>query len=186
LIFCQDLKGYGWVFRKEDYLNIGLGREDHHRLAEHVHGICRYLKAQGRLPPQLPGRFNGHAYLLYNRAQRSELADGVLLIGDAAGLAYPQSGEGIRPAVESGLLAATIIREAQGDYRRVGLAGYRARLRQRFGEREVNAGIADYVPAWLKHSLARRLLATPWFTRHIVLDRWFLHSDQAPLLTDSP
>jgi hypothetical protein len=26
--------------------------------------------------------------------------DGVLLIGDAAELAYPQSGEGIRPAVE--------------------------------------------------------------------------------------
>jgi flavin-dependent dehydrogenase len=29
----------------------------------------------------------------------------VLLIGDAAGLAYPESGEGIRPAVESGLIA---------------------------------------------------------------------------------
>ena len=30
-------------------------------------------------------------------------------VGDAAGLAYPQSGEGIRPAVESGLMAATVV-----------------------------------------------------------------------------
>ncbi len=26
LYFCRDLKGYGWCFRKEDYLNVGLGR----------------------------------------------------------------------------------------------------------------------------------------------------------------
>ena len=38
----------------------------------------------------------------------------VLLIGDAAGLAYKQSGEGIRPAIESGLLAAQAILAAQG------------------------------------------------------------------------
>jgi hypothetical protein len=24
--FCRDLKGYAWVFRKSDFLNIGLGR----------------------------------------------------------------------------------------------------------------------------------------------------------------
>ena len=28
LFFTPDLMGYGWVFRKGDYLNIGLGRED--------------------------------------------------------------------------------------------------------------------------------------------------------------
>ena len=42
----------------------------------------------------------------------------MLLVGDAAGLAYPQSGEGIRPAIESGLLAAATIVEADGDYTR--------------------------------------------------------------------
>ena len=31
LFFCEDLRGYGWVFRKEEYINIGLGREDQHR-----------------------------------------------------------------------------------------------------------------------------------------------------------
>jgi flavin-dependent dehydrogenase len=41
----------------------------------------------------------------------------VVLIGDAAGLAYAQSGEGIRPAIESGLLAAGAIVAAGGDMR---------------------------------------------------------------------
>ena len=45
------------------------------------------------------------------------VGDGVMLVGDAAGLAYPQSGEGIRPAVESGLLAASAIVGAGGDTR---------------------------------------------------------------------
>ena len=40
--------------------------------------------------------------------------DGVVLIGDAAGVADPQSGEGIRQAIESGLLAADTIVEARG------------------------------------------------------------------------
>ena len=54
--------------------------------------------------------------------------EGVLLIGDAAGMAYSPSGEGIRPAVESGLLAADVILEAAGDYRLARLEPYRATL----------------------------------------------------------
>ena len=30
-------------------------------------------------------------------------------------------------------------------------------------------------------SYARRLLATRWFTRHVLINRWFLHAHQAPL-----
>jgi hypothetical protein len=25
------------------------------------------------------------------------------------------------------------------------------------------------------------LLRTPWFVRHVLLDRWFLHADERPL-----
>ena len=39
-----------------------------------------------------------------------------MLIGDAAALAYAQSGEGIRPAIESGLMAAAVALQADGDY----------------------------------------------------------------------
>ena len=48
-----------------------------------------------------------------NAAPRSRVVDaGVLLVGDAAGVADSQSGEGIRQAVESGLLAARTIVES--------------------------------------------------------------------------
>lgn len=181
LYFCEDLKGYGWCFRKGNFLNVGLGREGNHRLAEHVQTFCRWLEREGKLPAGAPGKFKGHAYLLYSHATRPVIADGVLIIGDAAGLAYTQSGEGIRPAIESGLMAAQVIVAAAGDYRRERLVEYETRLRARFGERSGSAPLSGIVPEGLRMSLARSLMQTRWFTRRVLLDRWFLHSDQAPL-----
>jgi hypothetical protein len=37
------------------------------------------------------------------------------------------------------------------------------------------------VPAAWRQAIARRLLATHWFTRHIVINRWFLHAHQPAL-----
>ena len=108
------------------------------------------------------------------------MQDGVLIIGDAAGLAYPQSGEGIRPAVESSLLAAGVIKIANGDYTQQSLRQYPQLLEARFGLREKKE-VTDYLPQWFKQSLAGSLLSTEWFVRKVVVDRWFLHSDQAPL-----
>lgn len=96
LWFCRDLKGYAWIFRKGNYLNIGLGREDNRKLGDHLEAFVEAMKQGGRIPPDLPGRFKGHAYLLYAHAKRPLVDDGVMLIGDSAGLAYTQSGEGIR------------------------------------------------------------------------------------------
>jgi geranylgeranyl reductase family protein len=179
LYFCTDLKGYGWIFRKGDWLNVGLGREDNHRLAEHVDEFCDWLKERGRLPRDMPMRFSGHAYLLSNRATRPAAASGVLLVGDATGLAYPQSGEGIRPAVESGLLGAQVINEAGGVYSAERLHAYAERLAQRFGSRVAKPTLGS--PSRFKQQLARRLLSTRWFSRHFVIDRWFLHRHEPAL-----
>ncbi|MDY6949004.1 MAG: NAD(P)/FAD-dependent oxidoreductase [Pseudomonadota bacterium] len=175
LYFCDDLKGYGWCFRKGDYLNVGLGREGNHRLAEHVQTFARSLAAQGRIPADLPGKFKGHAYLLYAHANRPVVADGVMIIGDAAGLAYTQSGEGIRPAIESGLMAAANALAVDRDYRRERLSGYEAALRSRFGDRG-EAPALSMLPAKLRLGLARALMQTQWFARNVVIERWFLHS----------
>jgi flavin-dependent dehydrogenase len=185
LYFCKDLKGYGWCFRKGNYLNIGLGREGSHRLSEQLNFFCDFLKQRGRIPQDIPDSFHGHAYLLYGHAVRKQLDDGMLLIGDAAGLAYPQSGEGIRPAVESGLMAAATILEAGGDYRRQQLQPYARRLVARFGAAAapVKAGQNIGAPAFLHSFLAGILLGNKWFTRHVVLDRWFLHAHQAAIQT---
>jgi len=181
LYFCEDLKGYGWCFRKGNYLNVGLGREGNHRLAEHVQTFARSLAAQGRIPADLPGKFKGHAYLLYAHGNRPVIGEGVMIIGDAAGLAYTQSGEGIRPAIESGLMAAANVLAVNRDYRRERLSQYETDLRSRFGERGEAPALA-MLPAKLRLGLARALMQTQWFARNVVLDRWFLHA-QLPALS---
>ena len=74
LYFCDDLKGYGWCFRKGDYLNVGLGREGNERLTTQVHAFGRWLVEQGRIPARITERFKGHAYLLYSHAARRSSA----------------------------------------------------------------------------------------------------------------
>lgn len=181
LFFTPDLKGYGWIFRKGNFLNVGLGRQDSHKLAAHVDDFVLQLQKRGRLPKDLPEHFNGHAYLLYPDAPRKFIATRMLLIGDAAGLAYPQSGEGIRPAIESAMLAAQIVINANGDYSEQKLSLYEEELQHRFGKRGRGL-LSKLVPESVKCLLAGILLKMPWFARHVVIDRWFLHSQQAPLL----
>ena len=108
---------------------------------------------------------------------------GVMLAGDAAGIADPQSGEGIRQAVESGLLAARTIVEADGRYSRDRLEPYPARLTARFAEAPILGALGRMVPDRVKIGLGARLLEAPSFVRHVVIDRWFLHRHQLALGT---
>jgi flavin-dependent dehydrogenase len=182
LYFCSDIKGYGWCFRKRNILNVGLGRLDQHRLGEHVAAFVRFLKSAGRISFDIPS-LPGHAYLLYGVSERKVADDGVLLIGDAAGLAYKQSGEGIRPAVESGLLAAQAIREAKRNYSRASLELYGTLLAKRFGNsgKDWASMAGQRLPsAWIG-ALGRGLLGTRWFVRDVVIDRWFLHAKEPAL-----
>lgn len=181
LYFCEDLKGYGWCFRKGDFLNIGLGREDKHKLSEHVEAFYTLLKQRGKIPSDTPANFRGHAYLLYKNGLRKVFDDGVLLIGDAVGLAYPQSGEGIRPAVESAMMAADVIIGAKGEYNGAGLQRYSELLTRRFGKVRSGSRLFGMLPSGLKGSMAKMLMGSRSFSRHILLDRWFLHTRQSQL-----
>lgn len=161
LYFCPDMKGYGWCFRKGNFMNIGLGRADPHTLTAHVADFLQFLKSTGRIAFEVPP-LHGHAYLLEGTSTRTIVGDGVLLIGDAAGLAYPQSGEGIRPAVESGLSAAKdILANRLSDYRTHKPQPWR------------------HIPSALISPAARLLLTTNWFVRNVVLNTWFLNRDGA-------
>jgi geranylgeranyl reductase family protein len=184
LYFCPDLSGYGWCFLKGDVLNVGLGRFDPRELGAHVARFRDFLHRRGRLDRQVGGQFKGHAYQVYDGVPPAVCGDRVLLIGDAAGLAYQQSGEGIRPAVESGLMAAEMIVQAGGDYDHERLLAYQQRLLARFGGRR-SPGIGSWLPASWVQRAAASLLATRWFTRHVVMDRWFLHARQ-PALRPAP
>ncbi len=96
--------GYGWIFPKGDHLNVGVGgwsaeapnlRKHLARLCD-AHGVDRTALTDVR----------GHH--LPFRKRGSTLASGrIALIGDAAGLADPLSGDGIYEAALSAKLAAT-------------------------------------------------------------------------------
>ena len=176
LFFERDLRGYAWLVRKGPVLNVGIGRQDTHDLSGHAQRFLALCESLGKLPPRTPPKRHGHAYVLYGQTPRPLAGDGFVLIGDSAGLAWPQSGEGIRPAVESGLLAARAI--AYKD-----LESYARDMEARFGPRSRRAGpgLSDLVPSRIRPWLAEKLLGTEAFARRVVVDGWFLHRAQAPL-----
>lgn len=179
LYFCSDLKGYGWCFRKGDYLNIGLGRLDRHGLNLQLKDFLDSLRETRRIPNGIPATFGGHAYLLYGNSRRRRVAEGAMLVGDAAGLACEKSGEGIRPAVESGILAAQVILAANGKYSSDRLQPYCDLLEARFsrpGTGWTNA-LASFCPDSALRAATGFLLSNVSFTRHVLLDTWFLHRD---------
>ena len=177
LYFCRDLKGYGWCFRKGTYLNVGLGRLDRQSLPRATSEFITFLTMKGKISADAGRRWRGHAYSVYESPHRRVVGEGLMLVGDAAGLAYPESGEGIRPAVESGLLAAATLSPRAGTTAGSGCEPYEERLHARFGTRSVSGALPAMVPAQFGTLVARQLLKTPAFVRHVVLDRWFLHTE---------
>lgn len=116
--FEGGLPGYAWYVPKTDgYLNVGLG------------GSAARLKARGetlnqhwdRLVERLAelGLVNNYAFkpLGYSYYLRQPSVEGrignAFLVGDSLGLATVDMGEGIGPAVQSGLLAADAIVHGQ-------------------------------------------------------------------------
>ena len=124
--------GYGWLFPKGDHVNIGLGawRYFAPRLREQLDELVEYY---GFDPADLWG-LRGHHLPL--RSAESEMVVGnVVLVGDAAGLVDPMTGEGITNAFHSGRLAAEHIHAyVNGETR--DLAGYAAAV-----QREVIPGL---------------------------------------------
>jgi flavin-dependent dehydrogenase len=187
LFFCRDMLGYGWVFRKDNYLNVGLGRTDSHEISRHVKDFVGYL-AKTRAVQAPGGGIAGHAYGLVGRSQRKIIDEGVLLIGDAAGLAYPESGEGIRPAIESGLIAAHAILAAEGNYSAKNLWLYRELLNSRFQREHSRIDtLSQMLPHTIKEMLGRQLLRSHAFCRNVVMDQWFLRiAEQRLALSPQP
>jgi geranylgeranyl reductase family protein len=166
LYFCRDLDGYGWCVRKGNYLNVGFGRRSARDFQAHVRAFASWLAASRTLPGRVldSQRWRGHAYRL--RGVTPHVAgEGVLLVGDAAGLAWPESGEGIAPAVESGVIAARTILASGGRFAAVDARTYADAIGA-----SAKAGLTVPTP------IARGLLRVPPFVR-FALDRWFLRAN---------
>jgi len=183
LYFTPDFDGYGWCFRKQDHLNVGFGRLNARALPADSAAFVSFLKTKHVVPEDLSLRWRGHAYLVSAAARPRVVDDGVALAGDAAGLAYAQSGEGIRPAIESGLLAASAILQARGRYTRDRLVPYARRLQQRFGPGGAWNRLSRAIPAGLPRAIGPHVLQSRWMVRHVVINRWFLHASVGSIST---
>jgi flavin-dependent dehydrogenase len=115
--------GYAWVFPKGDHVNVGVGgwESEGPRLRAHLERAC---KGYG-LPADRLESLRG--YRLPMRRAGATFARGrVLLVGDAAGLVDPLSGDGMYEAFVSARLAAE--HAAAGD-----LPGYAPALEAALG-----------------------------------------------------
>lgn len=172
LFFCRDLNGYGWVVPKGEYLNVGIGRRESQGFLNHVNAFIAFLEREGIVSGVAKARWCGHAYLASGVGSNPVIGPGVMLVGDAAGLAYPESGEGIKPAVESGRLAAETLIAAGGRYNTEDLRPYAEALRARHPPVGRRSAAVDAVSA----VIGRMVLRSPTLTRRLVLDRWFLRA----------
>jgi geranylgeranyl reductase family protein len=182
LYFCRDLDGYGWCVPKGDYVNVGIGRRDSHDFATHVRDFIGFLEAHGVHGGDAAVHWHGHAYLASGAGPRRVVDRGVVLIGDAAGLAYPESGEGIYPAIESGQLAADTLIAAGGRFDIDDLHPYATAIRAAHPPASKRSQPARRVSA----TVGRLLLRSPAFTRRVVLNRWFLRSQVSGESTHPP
>ena len=171
-----DLKGYGWYFPKGDVLNVGVGcvSGPGADLPRRREALVSALRAAGRLPADLPIEpFRGHAYVVRRRAPRKLAGDRFCLVGDAAGLARDLSGEGIGPAIKSGLLAAEAV---EARLRRgAGLDGYAATIVRRYGSGQtgwLGRQLARIPDSWAR-AFVRAILNTDATRRHVVFGRIF-------------
>ena len=98
--------GYGWVFPKGDHVNLGVGgwMEEGPRLRDHLDRLAR----AHAIDPARLSEVRGHR--LPMRALGAPAARGrALLVGDAAGLVDPLSGDGMYEAFVSARLAVEAI-----------------------------------------------------------------------------
>ncbi len=167
LVFAYDATtapGYGWLMPLPDgSANVGIGT-----LAAATDALdARHLR-------DLFARFIGDTPWLAGATVTQELpprswplalaprggplvADGVLLVGEAAALVGPMTGAGIHPALQSGIWAGETLIAAlrAGDTARAALLPYERRVRRRFGPQH-------RAEAW-----AQRLLTDPARLRHL-------------------
>jgi len=124
-LLCLELAnvpgGYGWVFPKGDHINVGVGgwEREGPRLRAHLARFCR----EYGIPEASLENVRGYRLPLIHA--RARVAKGrVALLGDAAGLVDPLSGDGIYEALLSAKLATEAL--LTGD-----LESYDATLRSR-------------------------------------------------------
>lgn len=127
----RGLQGYAWFVPKGNgFVNIGIGGKSKYfkksgtNIHDHFRLFLGDLVEQKLIDQKTANNLKdtGHPYFLFTH--KGEIKrDNCFLIGDSAGLASVDMGEGIGPAIESGLLAADEIM-GTGDYTKDAITKY--------------------------------------------------------------
>ena len=145
LNFGEVPGGYGWVFPKGDHVNVGVGGWKHAagpRLRGYLDDLCRRYG----LDPASVEALRGHT-LPMARPGMTIAALGSAVIGDAAGLVDPLSGEGIYAALASGVAVAPAVADYL-DGHTADLGGYQSTMaREVLGENRASAALLEIFQA---------------------------------------
>lgn len=130
-------KGYAWVFPKGgDCANVGLGiggdvSDEKHRALDYLKAFVRNKFPDGKTVAEMYGvvPLSGPSY--------ESVAEGLILVGDAARQVNPLTGGGILYAMHAGEIAGDVIAKAvqEKDFSKKRLMEYENRWRSEFGER---------------------------------------------------
>jgi digeranylgeranylglycerophospholipid reductase len=129
--------GYAWVFPKGvGRANVGLGVQSDRGEDTALSYLNRFVERERALSPGSP------VTLVVGNAPvalpcRKLVADGLMLVGDAARQVDPLTGGGIPNAMTAGRLAAQVAADALavGDVSVQGLAGYQKQANELLGQR---------------------------------------------------
>jgi electron transfer flavoprotein-quinone oxidoreductase len=133
--------GYGFIYTNKESLSIGTGAllSDLITSGRNVNDMLDRFKKHPGIQPLIEGaeieEYTAHLIPEGGYKRLPTLyADGVMLVGDAAGLVNPLNREGVNLAMMSGKLAGQAIAHAaqMDDYSAVGLSKYRELLEDSF------------------------------------------------------
>jgi geranylgeranyl reductase family protein len=145
--------GYGWLFPKGDHANLGVGGWDSEgpHLREHLARVARAYE----IDPAAIADLRGHRLPMRRLGASTPARDRVLLVGDAAGLVDPLSGDGMYEAFASSRLASESI---------VNLLEGKATSLEPYNARVTNALALNAAASWgAKIALDRY----PWLTFNV-------------------
>lgn len=162
LVFGTVPGGYAWIFPKGDHVNLGVGGyiSEGPRLREHLDALCRAHDAD-------PGSLEAvRGYRLPIRRPGTAVAVGnCVLVGDAAGLVDPFSGDGMYEAFMSSAIAAREI-AAYLDGRVADVSAYATALGTALGAHRAGAWLGKLTTE-RSPRLTERILTPGWVRRGI-------------------
>jgi menaquinone-9 beta-reductase len=183
------LPGYGWAFPLgTEAVNVGVGLLhtaggwNRVNLHAHLDRFVERLAERGIVDPREPARSRRGGRLFMGSSVWPPHGQGYVLVGDAAGMINPTTGEGIAYALETGRIAAGELDAAMAEGEQV-LPGYGRALQRAYGRYyRVGRGLATVIgdPARMER-LVRRTMGSDRRLRFAA--NLFLNLDDQPART---